>query len=69
VEDDEKKQVGLDLTEESSGTQVLFRSAGAWLNVFTNGEVLLFDEIDTSLHPLLVKFLIQSFHSEATKPP
>jgi AAA15 family ATPase/GTPase len=28
----------------------------------------LFDEIDTSLHPVLVKFLIQNFHSEATNP-
>jgi AAA domain, putative AbiEii toxin, Type IV TA system len=42
--------------------------AGAWLNVFTDGEVLLFDEIDTSLRPLLIKFLIQNFHSEATNP-
>jgi uncharacterized protein len=63
-----EEQVGLDLLEESSGTQVLFRSAGAWLNVFTNGEVLLFDEVDTSLHPLLVKFLIERFHSEETNP-
>jgi uncharacterized protein len=68
VADVEEKQVGLDLSEESSGTQVLFRSAGAWLNVFANGEVLLFDEVDTSLHPLLVKFLIQRFHSEASNP-
>ncbi len=36
--------------------------------MFTNGEVLLFDEIDTSLHPLLVRFLVQRFHSEATNP-
>jgi predicted ATPase len=64
--DDDKAHVGLDLAEESSGTQVLFRSAGAWLNVFANGEVLLFDEIDTSLHPLLVRFLIQRFHSKRT---
>jgi AAA15 family ATPase/GTPase len=65
--DDSKDQV-LDLAEESSGTQVLFRSAGAWLNVFANGEVLLFDEIDTSLHPLLVRYLIQRFHSKQTNP-
>ena len=58
----------MDLGEESSGTQVLFRSAGAWLNVFSNGEVLLFDEIDTSLHPLLIRFLVQRFHSKLTNP-
>jgi len=61
-----EERVGLDLSEESSGTQVLFRSAGAWLNVLTNGEVLLFDEIDTSLHPLLTRFLVGLFHSEST---
>jgi AAA15 family ATPase/GTPase len=55
--------VGLDLAEESAGTRMLFASAGAWLNVFANGEVLLVDEIDTSLHPLLVRFLVRRFHS------
>lgn len=63
-----KEDVGLDLSEESAGTQVLFSSAGAWLNVFDNGEVLLFDEIDTSLHPLLTRFLIDRFHSSVTNP-
>jgi uncharacterized protein len=63
-----KEQVELDLSEESAGTQVLFRSAGAWLNVFDNGEVLLIDEIDTSLHPLLTRFLIDRFHSNAANP-
>jgi len=58
----------LPLSEESSGTQILFATAGAWLNVFTNAEVLLVDEIDTSLHPLLTHFLIQKFHSDKTNP-
>jgi uncharacterized protein len=66
--DGSKKDVALDWQEESSGTQVLFRSAGAWLNVVKNGEVLLFDELDTSLHPLLTRFLVQRFHSEKTNP-
>lgn len=60
--------VQIDLLDESNGTQALFRTAGAWLNVFTNGEVLLVDEIDTSLHPLLVRFLINLFHSPKTNP-
>jgi AAA15 family ATPase/GTPase len=68
VEDEKGKQVGLDLSEESNGTQVLFRNAGAWLNVFSNGEVLLLDEIDTSLHPLLTRFLIERFHSPSHNP-
>lgn len=60
--------VGFDISEESNGTQALFRTAGAWLNVLANGEVLVFDEINTSLHPLLVRFLIEQFHSRETNP-
>jgi len=58
----------LDFAEESSGTQILFRTAGAWLNVIEKGEVLLFDEIDTNLHPRLLRFLIQRFHSQRSNP-
>jgi len=64
--DDPNKPAELDFAEESHGTQVLFRNAGAWLNVTANGEVLLVDEIDASLHPLLVRFLIRRFHSDKT---
>jgi len=56
--------VGLPLDEESSGTQILFNTAGAWLNVIANGEVLLFDEIDTNLHPRMLRFLIERFQSK-----
>ena len=61
-----KDAVGFDISEESAGTQALFRTAGAWMNVLENGEVLLIDEIDTSLHPKLVQFLIGKFHSKET---
>jgi uncharacterized protein len=63
-----KDTVGFDISEESAGTQALFRTAGAWLNVLANGEVLLIDEIDTSLHPKLVRFLIGKFHSKESNP-
>lgn len=63
-----KEHVELDFADESHGTQTLFITAGAWLNVFANGEVLLFDEIDTSLHPLLIRFLIKKFHSNRSNP-
>jgi AAA15 family ATPase/GTPase len=65
---DDQEFVNLDFAEESAGTQLLFRTAGAWLNVFEKGEVLLFDEIDTSLHPNLIAFLIKRFHSQKTNP-
>lgn len=68
VTDDPKSPLGLDFAEESSGTQILFNTAGAWLNVIEKGEVLLFDEIDTNLHPRLLHFLIQKFNSENNNP-
>lgn len=60
---EDNKTIGFDFGEESSGTRVLFRTAGAWINVLKNGEVLLFDEIDTSLHLNLAEWLIKNFHS------
>jgi uncharacterized protein len=60
--------VALDFGEESRGTRILIESAGAWLNVLKNGEVLFYDELDTSLHPLMARFLIRLFHSGETNP-
>jgi AAA15 family ATPase/GTPase len=68
LSDDPKESVGFDFEDESSGTQILFKAAGAWLNVLKNGEVLLFDEIDTNMHPSLLRFLVQRFHSNASNP-
>jgi AAA15 family ATPase/GTPase len=68
LSNDTKEPVSIDISDESNGTQLLFQTAGAWLNVFANGEVLLVDEIERSLHPLLVKFLIGKFHFPATNP-
>jgi AAA15 family ATPase/GTPase len=58
------ENIALDLEEESKGTQILVRSAGAWLNVLNNGEVLFIDEIDASMHPLITAFILRNFHSE-----
>jgi hypothetical protein len=63
-----KEIMELDFNEESSGTQILFRTAGAWLNAIANSEVLLVDEVDRSLHPSLSSFLIRKFHSSKTNP-
>ena len=54
--------VGLDLNEESDGTQVIFSLAGHWLDVLENGYSLIVDELPNSLHPLALKFLVQLFH-------
>jgi uncharacterized protein len=65
--DDKGKPVTFFPGEESAGTRALFSAAGAWLNVFSNGEVIAIDEsLDTSLHPLLARYLISRFHSDKT---
>lgn len=58
----------LDLNEESQGTQKLFAFAGPWLDVLARGRVLVVDELDTSLHPLLVRHLVGLFHNPKTNP-
>jgi AAA15 family ATPase/GTPase len=59
----DKEPVTLEMSDESSGTNKIINSAGAWLKVLTNGEVLFIDELDNSLHPMIVRFLIGLFHS------
>lgn len=58
--------VEFDETEESTGT-ALFAFAGPWLDVLDNERVLVVDELDTSLHPLLVHHLVKRLHHEGTK--
>lgn len=53
--------------EESDGTRALFAFAGPWLDVIENERVLFVDELDTSLHPLLVHHLVKLLHQEGKK--
>lgn len=50
--------VALDSDDESVGTKKLFTLAGPWLDVLDNGHVLFVDELNNSMHPLMVRFLI-----------
>ena len=52
----------LELIEESVGTQQLFYFAPALFYTFKEGKTLLIDEIDRSLHPLLVEYIIKKFY-------
>jgi AAA15 family ATPase/GTPase len=58
-------EIFLEMSEESGGTQKLFGLAGPWLDVLSNGRVLVIDELDTSLHPLLIRHLVGMFHDPA----
>ena len=50
------------LEEESTGTQKLFVLGGLILRALMNGRVILIDEFERSLHPLMSSYLIQLFH-------
>ena len=49
--------------EESDGTRRLFECAGPVLEALADGHVVVVDELNSHLHPLLVEYLVQLFHS------
>lgn len=51
-----------DLTDESHGTRNLLFLAGPVLDILAKGLTLVIDELDTSLHTLLVRELVRLFH-------
>lgn len=57
-----KFKADFDYTDESQGTQKLFALAGPILDIIENGYTLVIDELDRSLHPLLVRQLVKTFH-------
>ncbi|MFH0780419.1 MAG: ATP-binding protein [Pseudomonadota bacterium] len=61
-------QVTLPLEEESDGTRKLFAYAGPWLNILSQGRIIFADELDNSLHPKIMKFLLSMFHTCKTNP-
>ena len=54
--------------EESLGTLVWFGLVGPVLDALDRGVVLLADELDTSLHPALVRQLVRLFQDQSTNP-
>ena len=50
--------------EESKGTRKFFAMTAPILDTLKNGKVLIIDELDASLHPILTKHLIELFHNE-----
>jgi uncharacterized protein len=49
----------LNIKDESEGTRRLLAYAGRWIDALDNGRTLVVDELDNSLHPLVVRFLIK----------
>ena len=59
----EGAQFFLDLNEESLGTKQLFWLSPILKEVFGKGKTMVIDELDRSLHPFLVQFLVELFHT------
>lgn len=57
----DKENLILDLSEESKGVQKLFEIGGPLFDIILKGKILIFDELETSLHPLLARKIIELF--------
>ena len=55
----ENAEISLPWGVESAGTQRLFALAGMWLNILNDGDIVCIDELDTSMHPLMVMELLR----------
>lgn len=60
----ENEEFEFNIGEESVGTQNIFSLIPVIRDVLVNGKVLIIDEIDRSLHPLLVKYILEIFNDE-----
>lgn len=55
------------IKNESLGTRKLFSLAGPIVDAIVNGKILIIDEFDARLHPLLGKAIIKLFNSDENK--
>ncbi len=62
------EMISFGLPEESDGTHNMFALAGPWLDVLEKGMVMVMDELDTSLHPKLVRYLVELMHGAESNP-
>ncbi len=56
----------MELDEESQGTQRFFALAGPILDALNDGVLLVIDELDCSLHPLLVEKIVELFNNKSS---
>ena len=58
----------LNMADESKGTENLFLLAPVLLHALSTGETVVIDEIERSLHPLLVKHVVSYFNDPERNP-
>ena len=59
-----QKKFTLFLGQESVGTQRFFSRIGMWIEAMNSGSVLVVDEIEASMHPLLTRHLIEMIQDQ-----
>ncbi|MDX9744879.1 MAG: AAA family ATPase, partial [Arcobacteraceae bacterium] len=66
--DENNNEIGIEIfelsDEESKGTEKFFKISAPILNTLKEGKILMIDELDASLHPMLTKHLIKLFHDK-----
>lgn len=62
------KESQFNLADESSGVRRMFELSGPWLVAMQNQLVVLMDEIESSLHPLLARHLVQKIFESSHRP-
>lgn len=63
-----KTSFTLELSDESDGTRKLMSIAPAIESVLNNGGIVLVDELEKELHPMLVNYIVAKFQSENSNP-
>ena len=58
----------LELEDESDGTRKLMALAPAIESALRTGGILLVDELERELHPMLVNFILAKFQSKSSNP-
>ena len=61
-------EVALPWSLESAGTHRYFSLAGPWLDILNNGYTVCIDELETSMHPLMVRELLRLFFCPKENP-
>jgi AAA15 family ATPase/GTPase len=65
----QKEKVEFDLmAHESLGTIKLFNYLGPIIDILSKGKIFIADELTESIHPKLIEFVINLFHSKETNP-
>ncbi|MEH2191927.1 MAG: ATP-binding protein [Nostoc sp.] len=54
--------------QESEGTKKVFSLAGPLVDTLKNGQVLIIDEFDARIHPLISRAIVELFNSNETNP-